>query len=61
MTAEEKLKVLRGELIEQGYADNTAMAILIQEKIEELEQCLIADMAHRAMRERNEAIIRPNS
>lgn len=41
MTAEEKLKVLRDELREQGYAENTAMFILIQERITELEWCLI--------------------
>ena len=59
MSTEEKLRVLQGEL--EGYAENTAMTILIQEKIEELEQRKIADMMFEARRERNKEIVIPNS
>lgn len=56
MKTDEKLRVLRGELQRQERLEDEAMVILIQEKIEELEQRKVAEIAHNAMREHNAKI-----
>ena len=57
MELDKKLAILKWELTQRQYAEDTAIVILLEEKIEELEERKITDMMCNAMRRKNKELI----